>query len=131
MGEQPALLPQDVPMDTQSATPHHANESQLSGAPSSKASPRPLSLPKAPLSQEVAKRLLRNATVRPVQRFDSADYFLQLHQERSKGASSAESTDVCDAEKGTTQLRSDRPTIPPPLSRDDGTGTTELNDDTP
>ena len=57
--------------------------SRPSSNPSSrKDSPRPL--PKAPLSKEVAQRLLRNSTVKPVQRFDSADYFLTRHKEQEQ-----------------------------------------------
>lgn len=41
-----------------------------------KASPR--RLPKAPQGREVAQRLLRNSSLQPVKRFDSADYFKDL-----------------------------------------------------
>lgn len=39
----------------------------------------PKALPKAPMSEAVAKRLLYHSTVRPLQRFDSADFFLDQH----------------------------------------------------
>ena len=45
---------------------------------------KPSPLPKAPQGAEVAQRLLKHASIRPVQRFDSADYFLQLHEQRQK-----------------------------------------------
>ena len=49
-------------------------------ARSRKASP----LPKAPQGQVVAQRLLRNSSIRPVQRFDSADYFLSQYNDHQK-----------------------------------------------
>ena len=37
----------------------------------------PMVLPKAPMGDEVAHRILMNSSYVPVKRFDSADYFLQ------------------------------------------------------
>lgn len=37
----------------------------------------PMILPKAPMGDEVAHRILMNSSYVPVKRFDSADYFLQ------------------------------------------------------
>lgn len=119
-----------IPMDLDSIQPSAPD--QLSGGRTRKASPRPLALPKAPMSQEVAQRMIRNSTVRPVQRFDSADYFLQQHLERVKGASSTASSADLELASDTTvdQLEEtlrglkDAPQPPPPLSRDDATGST-------
>ena len=44
----------------------------------------PKTLPKAPQSEEVAKRLLYHSTIRPVQRFDSADFFLDQHYAKAR-----------------------------------------------
>lgn len=49
-----------------------------------KAKKLPKVLPKAPQSDEVAQRLLRNSTIRPVQRFDSADYFLEQWEQQQQ-----------------------------------------------
>jgi len=52
-----------------------------------RASPKqPRVLPKAPQSHEVAQRLLRNSSMQPVKRFDSADYFKDrwLDQQKEK-----------------------------------------------
>jgi len=50
-----------------------------------RASPKlPRVLPKAPQSHEVAQRLLRNSSMQPVKRFDSADYFKDLWLDQQK-----------------------------------------------
>ena len=51
------------------------------GSRSSRHAP-PKELPKAPQSKEVAQRLLKHSTIRPIQRFDSADYYLDQHAAR-------------------------------------------------
>lgn len=68
-----------------------------SRGPTRHASPlrRPRVLPKAPQGKEVAQRLLRNSTMHPVKRFDSADYFKDLwlaDQQKEKRRAAGEAT---------------------------------------
>merc|ERR1719424_2487262 len=49
----------------------------------------PIRMPKAPQSKEVAQRLIMNSNLRPIARFDSADYFLNLHNAEQKRLSEA------------------------------------------
>ena len=59
----------------------------------------------------VAQRLLRNSSIRPVQRFDSADYFLNLHIEQQRRLSNEAS------QQASTQASRDP--SPPPRSSPD------------
>jgi len=86
--------------------------------------------PRAPQSEEVAQRLIRSS-VRPVQRFDSADYFLQLHNEQQKRLSGENSASSSAAQSPKKQPEPQKlpgseggetPLPPPPLSRDAQTG---------
>jgi hypothetical protein len=52
--------------------------------------------PKAPLTEAVAKRLLYHSTIRPVQRFDSADFFLDQHYAKARVQEAAAADDKCD-----------------------------------
>ena len=92
-----------------------------------KASPRKYAgLPKAPQGKLVAQRLMRNATMRPVQRFDSADYFLQQHNDRNKAAASTPASDDEDVSTAASASAAEtaacseleQPSPPPPLARD-------------
>ena len=91
---------------TASPTPEQTgSRSRPSSNPGSrKDSPRPL--PKAPLSQDVAQRILRNSSRVAVQRFDSAEYFLSLHKEQQKRQS--EQSEEADAPEAV-----DQPLAPP------------------
>ena len=92
---------------TSSSRPSTGSRSRPSSNPGSrKDSPRPL--PKAPLSQDVAQRILRNSSRVAVQRFDSAEYFLSLHKEQQKRQS--EQSEEADAPEAV-----DQPLAPPPL----------------
>ena len=76
-------------MDVEHVAQPSSSSRPDSGSRTRKASPlprTPAALPKAPMSKEVAQRLLRNGSA-PIKRFDSADYFLQLHNERTKASS--------------------------------------------
>jgi len=46
----------------------------------------PVALPKAEMSEACARRLLRNATVTKVQRFDSADFFMNQYLSKQRAA---------------------------------------------
>jgi hypothetical protein len=78
---------------------------------------------RAPQSKRVAHRLL-NSAGRPLQRFDSADYFLAMHDQEQRrirdGAEelprTAESVSAEHAQPVTSVL--DQPMLPPPLDRD-------------
>ena len=94
---------------TRTASPTPEQTGTSSSRPSSnpgsrKDSPRPL--PKAPLSQDVAQRILRNSSRVAVQRFDSAEYFLSLHKEQQKRQS--EQSEEADAPEAV-----DQPLAPP------------------
>ena len=90
---------------TSSSRPSTGSRSRPSSNPGSrKDSPRPL--PKAPLSQDVAQRILRNSSRVAVQRFDSAEYFLSLHKEQQKRQS--EQSEEADAPEAV-----DQPLAPP------------------
>merc|ERR1719424_425567 len=52
--------------------------------------------PKAPQSEAVAKRLLYHSTIRPVQRFDSADFFLDQHYAKARVQEAAAADEKCD-----------------------------------
>ena len=85
---------------TSSSRPSTGSRSRPSSNPGSrKDSPRPL--PKAPLSQDVAQRILRNSSRVAVQRFDSAEYFLSLHKEQQKRQS--EQSEEADAPEAVDQ----------------------------
>lgn len=75
-------------------------------------------LPKAPQSKEVAQRLIRNSTIRPVQRFDSADYFLTLHQVTEQKRLSEASSAMPSPKDEQQPVEFEQPTPPPPLERD-------------
>lgn len=82
----------------------------------------PMALPKAPQGEEVAQRLMKNASYIPVKRFDSADYFLQQWeakqeqqrlQEQEQQHSRPE--DIIDIEPTkTTSVVSEQHAEPPP-----------------
>ena len=104
----------------------HSAPAETSGRRTRKASPR--RLPKATPGKEVAQCLLRN--VRPVQRFDSADYFMQLHQDKQRRESAPEASaehasSAAEAEQSSGRAGSPpisdeagRLEQPPPLVRD-------------
>ena len=52
--------------------------------PSERPRSAPKTLPKGPQSQEVAQRIIKHSTLRPVKRFDSADYFLEQYEVRKQ-----------------------------------------------
>jgi hypothetical protein len=90
--------------------------------PRAKQSPRtPAPLPKAPQCEEVAQRLLRNSTLVPVKRFDSADYFLSLHVEQQRLAREEDERLSRSHQSQPQQLQTplpieERTQPPPPLS---------------
>merc|ERR1712146_805178 len=92
------------------------NRNSENGTRTRRASP----LPKAPQGSDVAKRLLHHAALRknPVQRFDSADYFLEQHKEQQRRSS--ESSAMSDAMEQQLEppQQLEQPQLPPPLSRD-------------
>lgn len=68
-----------------------AEPSPLQQSNEQRVAPRvPKALPKAPQSEAVAKRLLYHSTIRPVQRFDSADFFLDQHYAKTREAAAAD-----------------------------------------
>ena len=71
-------------MDIGSRPSSRENGSRPASRPPSRG---PAALPKAPTSTEMARRLLANAEAKPVKRFDSADYFMNLAHSRSRVAS--------------------------------------------
>ena len=99
------LLVDSLNATASSATTRTASPTpEQTGTSSRKDSPRPL--PKAPLSQDVAQRILRNSSRVAVQRFDSAEYFLSLHKEQQKRQS--EQSEEADAPEAV-----DQPLAPP------------------
>ena len=104
----------------------HKSPAETAGRRTRKASPR--RLPKATQGNEVAKSLLRN--FRPVQRFDSADYFMELHQDKQRRLSAPEastehasSSAVAEVSSGKVgsapNSEAGRLERPPPLVRDE------------
>jgi hypothetical protein len=65
MGEQPMQLQDETRREAQPRF-NGLGRGQSRAAP----------LPKAPTSEEMARRILANSNAKPVQRFDSADYYM-------------------------------------------------------
>ena len=117
MGEQTRIAQDVTPMDAEDYAPAPAAVE----ARSSKGSPA--SLPKAPQSKQVAQRLLMHSNMRPVQRFDSADYFMKLHdvaeqKKISQDGGSSTTPEHPEPPAQPEQLSSalEEPMLPPPLS---------------
>ena len=135
----------DAPRSSHAASPMEEDAltpAEMGGTRTRKASPKasPRSLPKAPQGELVAQRLLRNATARPIQRFDSADYFLHLHHEQQRRQSSTvEQAPTAAAAAAPSEMatqfgrsRIDQlsmPMPPPPLARDAPTTSPRSVDD--
>ena len=81
----------------------------------------PIRMPKAPQSKEVAQRLIRHSQMRPIARFDSADYFLTLHNAEQKRLSEAvesgEEKPKAELSDGSEWLDQTPPPPPPPTAR--------------
>ena len=54
-------------------------EEKLQHAHTARTGRGPAALPKAQMSAQCAQRMIRNATVSKIKRFDSADYFMHQH----------------------------------------------------
>lgn len=115
----PPLAMHDEPMHAAEQESHARAADTSSGVRTRKASPMPL--PRAPQGKVIAQRLLHNSTARPVQRFDSADYFLSLHhqQQRKLTDGEAPSAPAAAAVLGAVPLVEGKPEPPPPITRPD------------
>lgn len=77
-------------------------------------------LPKAQLSEAVARRLWRNANAVPIKRFDSADFFLNKYLEERQQRSRSDSGEDMDVDSNRNNLSTpptnDTLSLPLPLS---------------